>query len=98
MVQALIVFEDTIRSEYLTNAWWYWSSFSAAAKISTLSALALRIYSLDNSINYEKISSNNAPPNKPSSQTDQNPQASSDSSEKTKPSCKPNKKRKEPET
>ncbi|KAK2994082.1 hypothetical protein RJ640_024346 [Escallonia rubra] len=55
MVQATIVFEDMIKAEYLRNMWWYWSSLSAAAKISTLSSLALRIYSLDAAIDYEKI-------------------------------------------
>ncbi|KAL6960620.1 hypothetical protein U1Q18_038384 [Sarracenia purpurea var. burkii] len=58
MVQAVITLEDTIKTEYLRNMWWYWSSLSAAAKISTLSSLALRIYSLDASIDYEKKSSN----------------------------------------
>lgn len=52
MVQATIVFEDTIKSEYLRNDWWYWSSPSTAARITTLSALALRIYSLDAAISY----------------------------------------------
>ncbi|KAL0336156.1 UNVERIFIED_CONTAM: Methyl-CpG-binding domain-containing protein 9 [Sesamum radiatum] len=54
MVQATIILEDTIKSEYLRNDWWYWSSPSTAAKITTLSALALRIYSLDAAISYEK--------------------------------------------
>lgn len=54
MVQATIILEDTIKSEYLQNYWWYWSSPSTAAKITTLSALALRIYSLDSAISYEK--------------------------------------------
>ncbi|KAL0357936.1 UNVERIFIED_CONTAM: Methyl-CpG-binding domain-containing protein 9 [Sesamum calycinum] len=53
MVQATIILEDTIKSEYLRNDW-YWSSPSTAAKITTLSALALRIYSLDAAISYEK--------------------------------------------
>ncbi|KAL1550877.1 methyl-CpG-binding domain-containing protein 9 isoform X2 [Salvia divinorum] len=52
MVQATIVFEDTIKSEYLQNDWWYWSSPSTAARITTLSALALRIYTLDAGISY----------------------------------------------
>lgn len=55
MVQATIALEDTIRTEYLKNEWWYWSSLSAAAKISTVSSLALRIFSLDAAIIYEKI-------------------------------------------
>ncbi|KAK6147146.1 hypothetical protein DH2020_018058 [Rehmannia glutinosa] len=56
MVQALIVFEDMIKLEYLDPSWRYWSSLSAAASISTLSALSLRIYSLDAAISYEKAS------------------------------------------
>ncbi|KZV43850.1 methyl-CpG-binding domain-containing protein 9 [Dorcoceras hygrometricum] len=58
MVQALIVLEDAIKSEYLHGDWWYWSSPSTAAKITTLSALSLRIYSLDSAISYEKPFSN----------------------------------------
>ncbi|KAH0969361.1 hypothetical protein GBA52_028816 [Prunus armeniaca] len=27
MVQATIVLEDMIKTEYLRNEWWYWSSF-----------------------------------------------------------------------
>ncbi|KAG8366145.1 hypothetical protein BUALT_Bualt17G0045500 [Buddleja alternifolia] len=54
MVQATIILEDAIKTEYLTNDWWYWSSPSTAAKITTLSALALRLYALDSAISYEK--------------------------------------------
>ncbi|XP_028778610.1 methyl-CpG-binding domain-containing protein 9 isoform X2 [Neltuma alba] len=57
MVQATITLEDMIKTEYLRNDWWYWSSLSAAAKSSTLSSLALRIYTLDSAIIYEKMSS-----------------------------------------
>ncbi|XP_058188269.1 methyl-CpG-binding domain-containing protein 9 isoform X2 [Rhododendron vialii] len=75
MVQAVVAFEDLIKTEYLKKTWWYWSSLSAAAKISTLSSLSLRIYSLDVSINYEKGSvnldkrklSDNKPDHKPES-------------------------------
>ncbi|MCE3215197.1 hypothetical protein HAX54_001239 [Datura stramonium] len=56
MVQATIILEDTIKTEYLRNDWWYWSSPSAAARISTLSALALRVYALDSAVLYEKLS------------------------------------------
>ncbi|KAK7381383.1 hypothetical protein VNO78_34033 [Psophocarpus tetragonolobus] len=55
MIQATFTLEDMIKTEYLRNDWWYWSSFSAAAKSSTLPALALRIYSLDLAIIYEKM-------------------------------------------
>lgn len=54
MVQALIVFEEMLKSDYLSNAWGYWSSISGAAKICTISSLALRIYSLDAAIKYEE--------------------------------------------
>nr|GMC62104.1 methyl-CpG-binding domain-containing protein 9 [Ipomoea batatas] len=54
MVQALIVFEEMLKSDYLSNTWGYWSSISGAAKICTLSSLALRIYSLDAAIKYEE--------------------------------------------
>ncbi|CAI8592556.1 unnamed protein product [Vicia faba] len=55
MIQATITLEDMIKTEFLRNDWWYWSSFSAAAKSSTLPSLALRIYSLDSAIMYEKM-------------------------------------------
>ncbi|XP_051122027.1 methyl-CpG-binding domain-containing protein 9 isoform X2 [Andrographis paniculata] len=60
MVQAMVVFEDTIKTNYLRNFWWYWSSPSTAMKITTLSALALRIYSLDSAISYDKPLVNSA--------------------------------------
>ncbi|XP_073130076.1 methyl-CpG-binding domain-containing protein 9 [Henckelia pumila] len=60
MVQALMVLEDAIKSEFLHTDWWYWSSPSTAAKITTLSALSLRIYSLDSAISYEKPFPNGA--------------------------------------
>lgn len=99
MVQATIVLEDMIKTEHLRNDWWYWSSLSAAAKTSTLSSLALRIYSLDAAIIYEKIpSSLDQTDNlEPSSLPDLNPLPSLDLSEKPKVSRKSNKKRKEPE-
>lgn len=55
MVQATIILEDTIKTEYLRNEWWYWSSPSAAARISTLSGLALRVYVLDSAVLYKKL-------------------------------------------
>ncbi|KAL7100729.1 hypothetical protein ACP275_08G013100 [Erythranthe tilingii] len=57
MVQALIVFEDMIKLSYLDCSWRYWSSLPTAAQISTLSALSLRIYSLDSAIKYDNSSS-----------------------------------------
>lgn len=56
MVQATIVLEDMIKTDYLRNGWWYWSSLSGAANIATVSALALRLYTLDAAIVYEKHS------------------------------------------
>lgn len=56
MAQATVALEDMIKSEYLRSTWWYWSSLTVAAKISTLSSLALRIYSLDAAIYYNKTS------------------------------------------
>ncbi|KAJ4961937.1 hypothetical protein NE237_021847 [Protea cynaroides] len=54
MVQATIIFEEMIKTEYLRNGWWYWSSLSAAVNTSTVSSLALRIYTLDAAIVYQK--------------------------------------------
>ncbi|KAG1364347.1 putative Methyl-CpG-binding domain-containing protein 9 [Cocos nucifera] len=54
MIQATILFEGMIKTEYLKNSWWFWSSLTAAAKTPTVSSLALRIYTLDDSIIYVK--------------------------------------------
>ncbi|CAN6448676.1 unnamed protein product [Victoria cruziana] len=54
MVQATIIFENMIKTEFIKNGWWYWSSLSAAVKISTVSSLALRVYALDAAIVYQK--------------------------------------------
>ncbi|XP_038983855.1 methyl-CpG-binding domain-containing protein 9-like isoform X2 [Phoenix dactylifera] len=54
MIQATILFEGMIKTEYLKNSWWFWSSLTAAAKTPTVSSLALRIYTLDDSIIYDK--------------------------------------------
>jgi hypothetical protein len=98
MVQATIILEDMIKTEYLRNEWWYWSSLSAAAKTSTLSALALRIYSLDAAIIYEVSSSLDQSDNlEPSSIPDARPLPCVDLAEKSKVTRKSNKKRKEPE-
>lgn len=99
MVQATIVLEDMIRTEYLRNDWWYWSSLSAAAKTSTLSSLALRIFSLDAAIMYEKISSclDSTENLEPSSIPDLKPLPSLELAEKSKVTRRSNKKRKEPE-
>ncbi|KAI3720305.1 hypothetical protein L6452_21221 [Arctium lappa] len=82
MAQATIVLEDMIKTEHLRNEWWYWSSPSAAAKISTVSSLALRIYALDAAIFYEN------PPMPPVDLTE--PVAPADSKSKKEASRKPN--------
>ena len=98
MVQATIVLEDMIKTEYLRNEWWYWSSLSAAAKVSTMSSLALRIYSLDAAIIYEKSFEFHSIDNlKPSSIPDPKLLPNLDLPEKCKVSRKTSKKRKEPE-
>ncbi|GMG99338.1 hypothetical protein Nepgr_001178 [Nepenthes gracilis] len=101
MIQSTIVLEDMMKMEYLRNEWWYWSSLSAAAKTSTLSALALRIYSMDNAIVYEKM-----PPNqnltdsmKNNCDVDKHSLPTIDSSEKSKLGRRGvNKKRKDKDT
>ncbi|KAK4760318.1 hypothetical protein SAY87_005211 [Trapa incisa] len=92
MIQATIILEDMIKTQYLRNEWWYWSSLSAAIKTSTISALALRIYSLDSCIIYEKSS-----PSLDSADNmlDQRPESASDTLEKPKASRKSSRKRKE---
>ncbi|XP_042500318.1 methyl-CpG-binding domain-containing protein 9-like [Macadamia integrifolia] len=65
MVQATIIFEEMIKTEYLRNEWWYWSSLSAAVKNSTISSLALRIYTLDAAIVYQKVPLNLDPTDNP---------------------------------
>ncbi|KAJ0815412.1 putative histone acetyltransferase chromatin regulator PHD family [Helianthus annuus] len=65
MVQAVIIFEDMIKTEHLKKEWWHWSSPSAAAKISTISSLALHIYALDAAISYEKPPPPPPPPPQP---------------------------------
>ncbi|XP_037450311.1 methyl-CpG-binding domain-containing protein 9-like [Triticum dicoccoides] len=54
MVLATSMLERVIRSEFLKNDWWYWSSFTVAVKTSTVSSLAFRIYTLDDCIMYTK--------------------------------------------
>ncbi|XWS32781.1 hypothetical protein CRYUN_Cryun22dG0019000 [Craigia yunnanensis] len=98
MVQATVVLEDMIKTEYLRNEWWYWSSLSAAAKVSTMSSLALRIYSLDAAIVYEKSFKFHSIDNlKPSSIPDPKLLPNLDLPEKCKVIRKTSRKRKEPE-
>ncbi|XP_010435621.1 PREDICTED: methyl-CpG-binding domain-containing protein 9-like [Camelina sativa] len=101
LVQASIVLEDMVKPGYLKNAWWYWSSLSAAAKISTLSALSVRIFSLDAAIMYDKLIT----PSDPMDETkpiislpDEKSQPVSDSQERSsRANRRSGKKRKEPE-
>ncbi|KAL5974479.1 hypothetical protein ACLOJK_031144 [Asimina triloba] len=65
MVQAMIIFENMIKTEYLSNGWWYWSSLTAAVKTSTITSLALRIYALDAAIIYQKTLSSSDPVSNP---------------------------------
>lgn len=99
MVQATTILEDMIKTEFLRNEWWYWSSLSAAAKTSTMSSLALRIYSLDAAIIYDKSATNlNLVDNlKLDSTPEHKPLPSVELPEKSKVSRKSNRKRKEPE-
>ncbi|TKY50406.1 Methyl-CpG-binding domain-containing protein 9 [Spatholobus suberectus] len=95
MVQATITLEDMIKTEYLRNDWWYWSSFSAAAKSSTLPSLALRVYSLDLAIIYEKMPNSSLTDNsEPSAIAEQKSPMTLDA-EKSKASRKSNRKRRE---
>ncbi|XP_014510912.1 methyl-CpG-binding domain-containing protein 9 [Vigna radiata var. radiata] len=95
MIQATFTLEDMIKTEYLRNDWWYWSSFSAAAKSSTLPSLALRIYSLDLAIIYEKTpNSSLTDSSEPSGTAETRPPMNVDA-EKSKGSRKSNRKRKE---
>ncbi|KAM3318543.1 hypothetical protein ACQJBY_035979 [Aegilops geniculata] len=61
MVLATSMFERVIKSEFLKNDWWYWSSLTVAIKTSTVSSLALRIHTLDDCIMYTK-EPNTVPP------------------------------------
>lgn len=99
MVQATIVLEDMIKADYLKNERWYWSSLSAAAKTSTLSSLALRIYALDNSIVYEKPLSdlNYTGSLKPGADVDQQSPSNLDSSEKSKQGRRTSRRRRDAE-
>lgn len=98
MVQATIIFEDMIKTKYLKNEWWYWSSLTAAVRTSTLSSLALRIYALDSAILYEGLTSfmDSTENSNPEKSSDETLQSISDSAERLKASRKSSRKRKEP--
>ncbi|KAF8092339.1 hypothetical protein N665_0417s0036 [Sinapis alba] len=100
LVQAAIVVEDMIKTEYLKNEWWYWSSLSAAAKISTLSALSVRLFSLDAAIMYDKTVTQSDPMDetKPMGLAEQKSQPVPDTQERSsRANRRSGKKRKEPE-
>ncbi|WCJ20951.1 methyl-CPG-binding domain 9 [Euphorbia peplus] len=99
MVQATIMLEEMIKTEHLRNEWWYWSSLSVAAKTCTISSLALRIFSLDAAIIYEKTLSESDPSenSKPGSSSNQKQFPGVDSLDKCRATRKSNKKRKEPD-
>ncbi|KAI3670057.1 hypothetical protein L6452_41650 [Arctium lappa] len=98
MVQAIMVFETMIKTEYIKNTWWwYWSSASVAAKTSTMSALALRIYTLDAAIDYQKTTTTSSVPKhskkrKEASSVPKQSKKRKEASEKTKKSEDKNKK------
>ncbi|PHT34179.1 hypothetical protein CQW23_25979 [Capsicum baccatum] len=52
----LVRLSISIPSEDSDGPRWYWLSPSAAAKISVLSTLAIRVYALDSAVLYEKLS------------------------------------------
>ncbi|KAI5442455.1 hypothetical protein KIW84_011503 [Lathyrus oleraceus] len=95
MIQATVALEDMIKTEFLRNDWWYWSSFSAAAKSSTLPSLALRIYSLDSAIMYEKLPNSSLTDSSDPPAVAEQKLAITVDADKTKASRKSNRKRKE---
>uniref|UniRef100_K3YP80 PHD-type domain-containing protein n=4 Tax=Setaria TaxID=4554 RepID=K3YP80_SETIT len=62
VVLATNFLQSMIKAEFLKKDWWYWSSFTAAIKTTTVSALALRIYTLDDCIMYTKDPAPNPDP------------------------------------
>lgn len=55
LTKATILLEHMVKAEYLKPNWGYWSSLSAAARSSSLSCLALRLFALDYAITYERV-------------------------------------------
>ncbi|AQK60163.1 PHD-finger family protein isoform 2 [Zea mays] len=62
VVLAINFLQSMIKAEFLKKDWWYWSSFTAAIKTTTVSSLALRIYTLDDCIMYTKDPAPNLQP------------------------------------
>jgi methyl-CpG-binding domain-containing protein 9 len=63
MVQAIILLESMIKSEYIKPQWWHWSSLTAAARTPSITSLALRLFTLDGCLVYSKDAS--SAPNEP---------------------------------
>ena len=55
VTKAVILLELMVKAECLKPYWGFWSSLSAAARSSSLSSLALRLFALDSSITYERV-------------------------------------------
>ncbi|KAJ7290817.1 hypothetical protein O6H91_Y298500 [Diphasiastrum complanatum] len=53
MVEAVVLLEQMIKGDQLRPFWGLWCSISASLKTSTMSALALRLYTLDWAIIYD---------------------------------------------
>lgn len=75
--------EDMVKTEYLKNEWWYWSSLSAAAKISTLSGLSVRFFYLDAAIMYDKTVTQSDPMDETKPLAEQKSQPVSDTQERS---------------
>lgn len=54
VTKAIILLELMVKAECLKPYWGFWSSLSAAARSSSLSSLALRLFALDGAITYER--------------------------------------------
>ncbi|CAN0924022.1 Methyl-CpG-binding domain-containing protein 9 [Linum grandiflorum] len=77
MVKATLALENAIKANYLRREWWFWSPPSALLRIATISALALRIYTLDAAILYEQPPASVPPPPPADNIESQNPDGSS---------------------
>lgn len=55
VTKATILLELMVKAECLKPYWGFWSSLSAAARSSSLSSLALRLFALDSAITYERV-------------------------------------------
>ncbi|KAG0606831.1 hypothetical protein M758_9G171400 [Ceratodon purpureus] len=55
VTKAIILLELMVKADCLKPYWGFWSSLSAAARSSSLSSLALRLFALDSAITYERV-------------------------------------------